>query len=82
MPVYDFKCTECGFIQEEFRTIANRQNSPACTQCSKPTEQIITGGFNNGMKGYPYDDPVLERQIDSPGQKRSLLKELGLEQKC
>ena len=43
--------------------------------------QIITGGFRNGMVGYPYWDSVLERQIDSPGQKRSLLKELGLEQR-
>ena len=49
--------------------------------CKGRMYQIITGGFRNGMKGYPYDDPVLERRIESPRQKRDLLRSLGLEQK-
>lgn len=78
--MYDYQCT-CGNIQEEFRPIADRSKSPLCNKCGGSMNQIITGGFRNGMKGYPYQDPILERTITSPGQKRSILKQLGLEQK-
>lgn len=81
MPVYDYRC-EFGHMQEAYRLVDRRRDLLMCNKCGYSMYQIITTGFINGMKGYPYFDGVLERRIDSPGQKRSLLKKLGLEQKC
>ena len=80
VPLYDYQSI-CGHKQEAFRKIDDRHKSPVCDMCGGRMYQIITGGFRNGMKGYPYDDPVLERRIESPRQKRDLLRSLGLEQK-
>ena len=80
MPVYDYRCV-CKHTQEAYRTIESRAKGPNCEKCSGPMYQIISGGFSNGMKGYPYDDPILERRIESPRQKRDLLRSMGLEQK-
>ena len=77
MPTYDYQCLE-GHVQEEFRFISKRNELVICKLCNNPMTQIISGGFRDGMIGYPYDDPILGVEITGPSHKRKVLKQQGL----
>ena len=42
MPLYDYKCRNCGQTTEMFRRVQDRDDAPACPDCSAPTEKLIT----------------------------------------
>ncbi len=43
MPLYDFKCPECGIETECFLTLDQKENHPpVCTICDKEMNPIIT----------------------------------------
>jgi len=46
MPVYDFKCQECGEVSEEFFRTVHGQQSVHCPQCgSERMEKMITASY-------------------------------------
>ena len=45
MPTYPYKC-KCGHVQEEKRTVAERDNAPTCARCgAKMARQFVTAPF-------------------------------------
>lgn len=42
MPVYTYRCGACHAKGTAFRTIAERNDCPTCTQCGGATEKILT----------------------------------------
>ena len=43
MPLYQYKCKECGLQQDEIRTINRRNNKGACSSCGADTQRELTG---------------------------------------
>lgn len=77
MPLYDYKC-ECGeILRDVYNTIDNRYNAPVCL-CSKTTSLMMPMRFGNGQKGYPYFDPILDREITGQRHRQEVLRELNL----
>ena len=46
MPIYDYKCEECGHYTEVFAEIKKRKTSTKCEKCGKIAIRVYaTGGF-------------------------------------
>ena len=41
MPFYDYQCTKCKHIEEEFRSIAMRDAEGVCKICGGSTHRVI-----------------------------------------
>jgi putative FmdB family regulatory protein len=57
MPIYDYKCTSCGFKKEVMRKISE-PNVTACPECNKETfaKQVSAPSFQlNGSGWYATD---------------------------
>lgn len=50
MPTYEYECTRCGHVCEEFKpvTAPRRQR---CPQCRGKVERLISGGLGIHFKG-------------------------------
>ena len=42
MPIYEYKCTECGILNKCMKSIEHRDLCPECEECSGKTERIIS----------------------------------------
>jgi putative FmdB family regulatory protein len=84
MPIYTYKCASCGEVQDAFRSIANRADSPKC-ECGGETKPIIVptqiapvlGG--GAMPGYQC--PVTDKFVTSRRERREIMKRHGLVEK-
>jgi len=68
MPIYEFKCLECGHEFEELikgyykaRMINSGEIFPLCEQCCGPTKKLTSGGSfivngHNEANGYAKKD--------------------------
>lgn len=50
MPTYEYKCTECGFVFEEFQSIVSAPLE-ICPQCQGKIVRVIAGGAGLIFKG-------------------------------
>ncbi|MGM0431241.1 MAG: FmdB family zinc ribbon protein [Spirochaetota bacterium] len=50
MPTYDYKCTNCGHVFEEFHMMSDAPVE-ACPECGSPVERLIGGGAGIIFKG-------------------------------
>lgn len=78
MPLYSFKCDDCGSIHDVFLSIMNRHDSPEC--CGKRTRRIIGNHSIIGdIKPY-WDENISDKPVyvKSRNHKKKLLKEHGL----
>jgi putative FmdB family regulatory protein len=41
MPLYNYQCYECGKVQEEMRSVKDRDKSIACDHCMCASDRII-----------------------------------------
>jgi putative FmdB family regulatory protein len=41
MPVYKYKCMECGFMDEYIRVIKDADLTPECRMCQSVTQRIM-----------------------------------------
>lgn len=41
-PLYEYVCVRCRTITEEMRTIAHRDDTPTCEDCSTPTLRVMS----------------------------------------
>jgi putative FmdB family regulatory protein len=39
--VFDFKCDECGHLEENMLVDANDENPPVCPKCGKPMSKKV-----------------------------------------
>ena len=49
MPMFDFKCSSCGIVQE--RIVKLDEPAPACKKCGSDTEKQLAGGMSVKFKG-------------------------------
>ena len=77
MPIYSYKCQTCGKKSEEYRQVNERLPAGGC-ECGGLKSLEISLTANAYISGYPYHDPILDRIVDDPGQRRKLLKQHGL----
>lgn len=50
MPIYEYRCTDCGF-QDEFLQKASEARLAACPSCGKPTFQRLVSAAGFQLKG-------------------------------
>lgn len=80
MPLYEYRCKQCGEQHEEILRVAERLQ-PAPCKCGGQRELIVSLPANAYISGYPYFDPVFEREVTDPGHRRKLIKQHGLVEK-
>ena len=76
MPIYEYECSTCNKIIEQYNNINKRHESPIC--CDKHTNLLISKPANPYVSGYPYYDPVLEVEVSDPTHRKKLLKQHNL----
>lgn len=66
MPIYEYKCDECGHIDEMTRPITERDKTPLCRKCHSIThrmmgnfQSITIGGWNQTQRS-----DFVKRQMD------------------
>lgn len=70
MPLYDYKCNECGHIFEKTHKISQMEDVHPCENCESPnTERIITKSASIG-------DPVRLGFIKPPSDFQDVLKNI------
>ena len=50
MPTYEYECTRCGLIIEEFKSISAPRRQ-RCTKCRGKVVRLISGGMGIHFKG-------------------------------
>ncbi len=50
MPTYEYECTRCGLITEEFKSMSAPKRQ-RCPQCRGKVERLISGGLGVVFKG-------------------------------
>lgn len=44
MPLYDYKCPECGYEEEVMRKYENRDSLMPCPKCKSACQRQVSGG--------------------------------------
>lgn len=42
MPLYEYKCRECGYWREDIRLVAERHDAPKCDRCKAAMQLILS----------------------------------------
>jgi putative FmdB family regulatory protein len=50
MPTYEYECTRCGIIIEEFKSM-NAPRRQRCPECRGKVQRLISGGMGIHFKG-------------------------------
>jgi len=50
MPIYEYKCTKCGHIFEELRSMTDGEGA-TCPKCGAPAKKIFSGSVGFIFKG-------------------------------
>lgn len=75
MPLYSYRCAECGSETDHYNSIAERHNGPLC--CDVPmAHQIVPVAVVGEMK--PYYCVATEQMVTSRKQRRDVIKQHGL----
>ena len=79
MPLYEYRCLDCSELQEEYRSVADRDKTPDCNICGGITKKIISGYRVHGDFD-PYYDENLETYVRSKQHRKHVMKAQGLEE--
>jgi len=71
MPLYDFRCDECGLIFERFAGYEDRENE--CPECGRSCERILSLGRNAYREDAAWIESVLE-VVDKDDKKPATKK--------
>ena len=76
MPTYEYECTRCGLITEEFRAITAKKRQ-RCPSCRGKVNQLITGGLGVVFKGdgFYVNDSRKKSASGSSDQKQAEMRE-------
>lgn len=80
MPKYDYRCSECDRVTEEHRNVDDRQLNGICPHCKSDTEFVFPLGGFALWTFEPYYDEALDMDIRSRGEKKEVLRALGLQE--
>jgi putative FmdB family regulatory protein len=50
MPTYEYQCTRCGLVIEEFKPVSAPRRQ-RCPECRSKVERLISGGMGIHFKG-------------------------------
>ena len=50
MPTYEYECTKCGLITEEFKSMSAPRRQ-RCPKCRGKVQRLISGGMGIHFKG-------------------------------
>ena len=75
MPIYQYRCSNCGHIKEEFKTIEHR-NDPLSKKCD---ECHTFGGIKMVISGGGIADPMRLGRIKPPSEFTGILKRIASE---
>ena len=50
MPTYEYQCTRCGHVVEEFKPVSAPRRQ-RCPECRGKVERLISGGMGVHFKG-------------------------------
>lgn len=81
MPIYEYLCPCCQTKTDEYRKMEERHRTATCSNCKGDAFLTVSIPANSYVSGYPYFDPVLSREVGSPGERKRLLKENKLEER-
>ena len=68
MPTYEYQCTRCGIVIEEFKPVSAPRRQ-RCPECRSKVERLISGGMGIHFKGSGF------YVTDSRGKSKSGAKE-------
>lgn len=78
MPIYEYQCLKCLKVQDAYRKVAERENSPEC--CGQKTKKIISN-YNVHPDFEPYIDHNLTDKpqwVKSKQHRKKLMQEHGV----
>jgi hypothetical protein len=78
MPLYTY--SHCEIEQDEFRSVADRNNGPPCPKCGAPMAKIIARAKAHSDLA-PYYDDNLETHIESRRHRRQVMRDKGVYEK-
>ena len=71
MPTYEYECTRCGLVFEEFKPMSAPRRE-RCPECRGKVERLISGGMGVVFKGSGfYKTDSRARTVESPGPSAS-----------
>jgi putative FmdB family regulatory protein len=76
VPIYQYGCGTCGSTQDEYRTVENRHDSPACNACGAATAKMIVAP-QVAADIQPYRSVIDGSLISSRSKHREHLKAHG-----
>ena len=82
MPIYDYKCVNCGIIKDVFAKMDDHHLQ--CEKCGDEwMERLMPGthGINMGVGAYGYYDDNLQKYIGTNKERRSEMQRQGVTEK-
>lgn len=80
MPLYEYACLSCERHTDAYRSVAERNDAPACPCCGGRTRKVISLSRPIGDMA-PYYDENLEAFVKSRQHRKVLMKERGVSEK-
>lgn len=80
MPIYTYRCIECGNIQDGYRPIAARNVCPTCSKCGAETEKAIVP-THVAPQMPEYQCPVTGEVVHSKKRRREIMAKHNLVEK-
>jgi len=68
MPIYEYKCTKCGHIFEELRSMADGEGA-TCPKCGAPAKKIFSGSVGFIFKGSGFYITDYKKSSNGNGKK-------------
>ena len=68
MPLYEYKCTECGEITDASKPIKDRSKPVECRLCGESAEYILSVPTYRFIGDFPGES--LKKKVDYGGTKR------------
>lgn len=76
MPLYEFRCSSCGLVDEFVFSIAERKQTPSCRRCTCAMTRIVSR--SNIQMDYPgYQCPVTGKWVEGRKAHAANLKQHG-----
>lgn len=77
MPIYAYRCTECGAERDQFNRIAERHtNAPTC--CDRGMDVKLCANLGHVQESFAAECPVTGQIITTHRQRRRVMDEHGL----
>lgn len=79
MPIYTYKCPDCGKIEDAYRSVDDRHKGPECHgQMLKTISAIMLQPILGGGNDPGYMCPVTDEFVSSRKRRREIMKEHNL----